>query len=250
MSDFTDRFIADLIKGAESSEGFIPGSRVAVEVAREARGREEKLAADASTYLGGIPVAGPGLAGLNASARDGSMSSGFLTGAGAGVGQYGGAALGSMLGNRLSKYLADRFDLNEEDAQLLGMGLGGLGGTIGGGMLGAAGGRALGEPTKQGSLQDTYQEGVHAALEGFGVKEAFLGAIAPAVGSALGGTVAKAGLGALAGQARNRGLRGMAGRAAETVLSKTQKGMGAAAFDNAASMAGGALGQRLAPGES
>lgn len=44
MSDFLDKMIADLKEGASRSEGFIRGGHVGVEVARERRGREEKLA--------------------------------------------------------------------------------------------------------------------------------------------------------------------------------------------------------------
>ncbi len=52
MSDLMDRIIADLVEGARRSEGFIRGSRANVEVARENRGREEKLAAFNGEPLG------------------------------------------------------------------------------------------------------------------------------------------------------------------------------------------------------
>jgi hypothetical protein len=129
MSDLMDRIIADLVEGAQRSEGFMRGGRAGVEVARENRGREEKLAMDASTMLSGIPLLGPQLAGLNAAARDNSMGSGFATGMGAGLGQLGGAAAGHALGG-----LTDNDKL-----QLLATLLGGMGG----GALGGAAGRGL-----------------------------------------------------------------------------------------------------------
>ena len=52
MSDLMDRIIADLVEGARRSEGFIRGGRANVEVARENRGRETKLAAFDDAPLG------------------------------------------------------------------------------------------------------------------------------------------------------------------------------------------------------
>lgn len=176
MSDIVDRIIKDLIKGAEASQGFVPGSKVNVELSRDQSGREEKLAAEASTYLGGVPFVGPGLAGLNAAAHDQSMGSGLLTAGGSGAGQASGAMLGGYLGKRLSDYLTNRFDLRSEDADLLKASLMGLGGTAGSsllGALGAAGGRTLAEPvTKNGSLNNAYVKGAEDALTRMGLKRA------------------------------------------------------------------------------
>lgn len=47
MSDFLEKILADLVEGGRNSEGFMRGSRPTVIVARENRGREEKLASHA-----------------------------------------------------------------------------------------------------------------------------------------------------------------------------------------------------------
>lgn len=148
MSDaFLDKFMAELIKGAEQSEGFIRGGRVGVEVSRENRGREEKLAS----------------------------------------------------ANNL--------------------------------------------------LASQYAKGSHAALERFGIKEAFLPLLGMA-GSLLGGTAARAGLGMAAkGLAGKAGIGGMLGRGAQSALNWAGKSpMRGAALDMAGSMAGGAAGNMLQGG--
>lgn len=129
MSDLMEQLIADLVKGAARNTRENGGPGVNIVVARENRGREEKLAMDASTLLGGVPGVGPHLAGLNAAARDNSMGSGFATGMGAGLGQLGGGAAGHALGG-----LSDNDKL-----QLLAT----LLGSMGGGALGSAAGRGL-----------------------------------------------------------------------------------------------------------
>lgn len=145
MSDtFMDQFIADLVKGAERSEGFVRGGHVGVEVSRENRGREEKL-----------------------------------------------ASADALLASR-------------------------------------------------------YAEGAHAALERFGVKEAFL----PLLGALAGGTLLRGGLGMAAkGLAGRAGVGGMVGRGAQGALNWAGKSpMRGAAMDMAGSMAGGAAGSMLQGG--
>jgi hypothetical protein len=96
---------------------------------------------------------------------------------------------------------------------------------------------------KQATLTDNYTLGVKAAATAFGVKEAFLGALLPMAGSMLGGGALRKGVGALAGGAGGKALGGMAGK----ILPKMTGGMGGFATDAIGSMAGGALGQKLAP---
>ncbi len=147
MSDpFLDKFMEDLIKGAQSTEGFVRGGHVGVEVSRGNQGREEKLA------------------------------------------------------------------------------------------------------SADGLLASRYVEGAHAALERFGVKEAFL----PLLGALAGGTLLRGGLGMAAkGLAGRAGVGGMIGRGAQGALNWAGKGpMRGAALDMAGSMAGGAAGSMLQGGGS
>jgi hypothetical protein len=235
MSDtFMDQFIADLVKGAERTEGFMRGGHVGVEVQREHRGREEKLAMQGSTMLGGIPAVGPWLSGLNAAARDDSMPSGALTGLGASVGQVAGGVGGAHAGHALGG-LSDN-DKLQMIATLVGGGLG----TVGGGMLGAAAGRGLdhkieGESGKRAALENAYVEGVKAAAAQF--KVAFL----PFLGAIAGPMLARKGLAHVA----SRNIGGTAHRAMKSV---NAGGMGGMGFDMAGSMAGGAAGNMLQGG--
>lgn len=141
-----EKIIADLIKGAAESEGFMRGGKVNVEIGRD-RGHETKIAAHTSTLAGGIPGIGPGLSGLNAAADSGSMGGGLLTGMGSGLGQVAGGLGGGALGGLAGKGLGGLAG-NPELGALIGALLGGGGGMVGGGMLGAAGGRALGHTEK------------------------------------------------------------------------------------------------------
>jgi hypothetical protein len=235
---FFDKFIADLVKGAENTQGFMRGGRVTVEVQREPRGREEKLAADTSTLIGGLPFMGPSLAGLNAAAHDGSMGSGLLTGGGAGLGQLLGTVGGGALGAAAGHGVGSLAGIDEEKARIIGALLGALGGNVGGGMLGAAGGRALGAPNdKRGAFEASYVDGIKAAATAFRLKEAFL----QMIGALAGPMLARAGIGAAA----KRVGGGMLGNMARKVAPKIQGGMGGAAFDMAGSLAGQAAGDRL-----
>jgi len=141
-----EKIIADLIKGAAESEGFMRGGKVNVEIGRD-RGHETKIAAHTSTLAGGIPGIGPGLSGLNAAADSGSMGGGLLTGMGSGLGQVAGGLGGGALGGLAGKGLGGLAG-NPELGALIGALLGGGGGMVGGGMLGAASGRALGHTDK------------------------------------------------------------------------------------------------------
>ena len=176
--DIMDRIIADLVEGGRRSEGFMRGSRANVEVSRENRGREEKLAMDASTMLGGIPGLGPVLGGLNTAARENNMGTGALTTAGSALGQAGGAMGGAALGG-----------LTDSDRMRL---IGALLGQTGGGMLGAAGGRALGE-----HMSDEPMRGKRANLTpgGAAILAGLAGGI---VGHGVGGPTGSA-IGALSG---------------------------------------------------
>lgn len=252
MSDFLDKMIADLKEGAERSEGFMRGGRVGVEVARERRGREAKLAnhpmlgpalgAGLGSGLAaaghGPMLAGPAMAALSASAQGGSPI-------GAGAGSYLGGSLGGLAGSALGKALFGTV-FNPEAGALVG----GLAGNVLGSMGGAAIGsstrdeRSLGDKLKDklGALEQHYTDGTKAAANHFGLKEAFLGAL----GSLAGGALLRGGLGAAAGRFGGSAL----GRAAGGVLNAAAKpGMAghlaSGAIDMAGSMAGGAIGNRL-----
>ena len=128
---FFDKFIADLVKGAAASEGFVRGSRVQVVVGPEKAGREEKLASHAGL----------------------------------------------------------------------------------------------------GALENRYAQGAIAAAATFGLKEAFLGAALPMLGSMFGGTAARA----------------IGGKVAPKMMAGLGSGLKSHAFDAAGSALGGMAGQHLAP---
>jgi hypothetical protein len=152
VSDIMEKIIADLIKGAAESEGFMRGGKVNVEIGRD-RGHETKLASFGGALGGGLLGGGAGALG------------GGLAGAGTS------ALLGKLL------------HLNPETTQDMGAMLG-LGGAALGGLGGAAAGTSAGmnDPSmlqrlKGGALEERYVSGVKAAAAAFHVKEAFIGAL-------------------------------------------------------------------------
>lgn len=164
MSDaFFDKFIADLVKGAEVNSRSVGGPGVNIVIDRENHGREEKVA-----NQGGV---------------------------------------GGHLGGKDDRSAFDRLR------------------------------------GKQSALEQRFADGAAAATRAFGLKEAFLGALAPIAGSILGGAGLRAGAGALA-----RGAGGkMLGSLATKALPHMTGGIGGAATDMIGSMAGGALGQHMMP---
>lgn len=215
MSDFFDRFIADLVKGASSNLRENGGPGVNIIVSRENRGREEKLAS-----IGG------------------ALGGGLL---GGGAGALGGSLAGAGTGALLAKLLR----LDPSVGQELGSALG-LGGAAVGGLGGAAAGTAAGQEDRKPGLMDRlkgasltahYDAGIKAAADAFGVKEAFL----PMLGAIAGPALARFGLGRLAAGAGGRMLGGLASKVAPRIAG----GLGGMAFDQAAGMAGGALGQHM-----
>ena len=217
MSDLMDRIIADLVEGARRSEGFMRGSRANVEISRENRGREEKLAS-----IGG------------------ALGGGLL---GGGAGALGGGLAGAGTGALLAKLLHLDPSIGQELGGALGVGGAALGG-LGGAAAGTAAGQDERKPSflermKGGSLETRYVDGVKAAAATFHIKEAFL----PLLGSLVGGTALRAGAGALARGAGGKMLGGLAGKA----LPHMAGGIGGAATDMVGSMAGGALGQKMMP---
>jgi hypothetical protein len=142
MSDLMDRIIADLVEGARRSEGFMRGSRAGVEVARENRGREEKLANHAAlgAGLGGLLL--PGIGAPIGAAIGADKGQGLSAAGGTILGGAGGALAGGGIGALLGA-LAQ----NPELGAMLGGGLGGVGGALYGAhrggkeaMFGGAGG--------------------------------------------------------------------------------------------------------------
>jgi len=113
--------------------------------------------------------------------------------------------------------------------QLAALGL--LGGSIGGSALGGHVGQSVARPDrereKQSALADAYSAGEKAALDRF--KVAFLGAVAPLIGSIAGPALA----------------RGALGRVAPMAAKAIGSGMKGQLFDAAASTVGGMAGQKL-----
>jgi hypothetical protein len=211
MSDaFFDKFIADLVKGAEHNTS---GVGVNIQVSRGHDGREEKLANHAGL---GFVLGGPVGAAIGADKGQGWSAAGhsMLDAVGGGVG---GAALGGLAG---------AFTHNPElaaNAARLSFDAGALAG-------GAYGASTHGERPGQmdrirGKTSSHYVTGAKHAAAKLQLKEAFLGSL---IGSLAGGPLAKAGLGAM-GKKVGGGLLG-------------------GAVDMAGSMAGGAIGNKLERG--
>lgn len=209
MSDsFFDKFIADLVKGAEANSRANGGPGVNILVDRENRGREEKLANHAA--LGGLAggLLLPGIGAPIGAAVGADKGQGLSAAGGSILGGAGGALAGGGLGALLGALAGN---------PQLGMGVGAGLGALPGMMYGAHRG---GEKTS--TLESRYTAGVKAAAAAFGIKEAFLGALAGIGGSIGGGMLARKAL---------PKLTGIAGHAAE---------MGG-------SMLGGHIGSQLAP---
>jgi hypothetical protein len=244
-NDIMDKIIADLVKGAQESEGFMRGSRTKVEIGRD-RGHEVKLA----NYGGMGGGTGALLGGIGGLGLPGGSEAGSMIGAGLGADPGMGlnaamdAGLGRWIGGGLGGLAGGLAHLSPEAAQTLKQ-IGQVGGGAIGGHLGGKDERGMIDRArgKFSALDARYTAGVKAAAEAFGVKEAFLPALLPLAGSLLGGTALRAGAGALARGAGGKMLGGMASKA----LPMMSKGIGAAATDMAGSMAGGAIGQKLAP---
>jgi hypothetical protein len=257
-NDIMDKIIADLVKGAQESEGFMRGSRTKVEIGRD-RGHEVKLAGYGGMGGGtGALLGGKDERGLldrvrgKFSAHKNAHNYGGVGGAfgpvGAAIGAdpghrmsaAGGSLLGAMGGGTLGTLLGA---LEGPTGMALGAPLGALAGSIYGGHRGGEPDPSLLDRAKGAALEARYTDGVKAAAEAFGVKEAFLPALLPLAGSLLGGTALRAGAGALARGAGGKALGGLASKA----LPAMGKGIGGAATDMIGSMAGGAVGQKLAP---
>jgi hypothetical protein len=243
VDPFFEKFIADLVKGAEASSGFVRGSKVNIEIQPD-RGREVKLAAAPSQLLedlkylglvGGTHAGmGAGIGALTSAIRgDHHMGRDALVGAGlgAGVGTLGGTfGRGGLdygmrdVGNALSHAAKSPIG-----GAALGAGVGGLTGAIKGddpreiaGDAARGAGLGAGFGAINQKLSTAYNKGAKAAAETFGIKEAFLGALAGIGGSIGGGMLARKAL---------PKLTGFAGHAAE---------MGG-------QMLGGHIGSQLAP---
>lgn len=235
MPDLMDKIIADLVKGAQRSEGFMRGGQVGIEVAREPRGREEKLAnhAGLGALAGGLALPGLGAPiGAALGADEGQRGQ-------AAIGSVLGGAGGALAGGGLGALLATLTG-HPELARMAGGAGAGLGG-VGGMMYGASKGGhkdSLVEKArdKLSSLEQTYAAGAQAAADRF--KVAFL----PLLGSLAGGALLRGGLGMAARRFGGNAI----GRAAGGALNWAGKGgMRGGALDMAGSMAGGALGQQL-----
>jgi hypothetical protein len=229
VDPFLEKFIADIVKGANDSFASRSRSGERLTVQRGGDGYEEKLANHA------------GLGSLAGTLMHQGMGSHVGAALGADEGHRGSAAIGSVLGGSLGNLagsgVAQLLHMNPEQAQLLGRTLGSMGGASIGGEANAS---SFMDRMKGASLHDVRNEGAKTAAARFGIKEAF---IAPLLGSIAGPALARAGVGALARGAGGSAIGGMASK----VLPHIGGGMGGMAFDAASSMAGGALGNKLQP---
>lgn len=241
MSDaFFDKFIADLVKGAEVNSRANGGPGVNIIMDRENHGHEEKFAnRHNGRNFSGVNNALSYVAGLGVNPTAGALAAPISAGLGAAPGSglraAGGSLAGMGLGGLAGLTLGGALGINPTVPALLG---GGIGSTIGA-HLGGKDERGILEKiqNKLGALEQRYAEGATQAAAALGIKEAFL----PMLGAIAGPMLARAGLGALGRGAAGKALGGIAGKVAPRVAG----GLGGAAFDQAASMAGGALGQKM-----
>lgn len=228
--DIADKIIADLIKGAQETEGFLRGGSVGVEIGKP-NGHEEKLAFDLSALLQN-PTVVHGLVGAGLGGVGGALAGGEDH-------RLSGGLRGALAGGALS-VVADHPAIQRQLIEKAGPAImnnpvgvplaiaGGLGIPLGAGALAGATAREKKHPEeKKAALSTAYETGVQAAQARF--KVAFLGAIAPLLGSVAAGPLARAGLGKLAPR-----IAGSLGQGFKGQL-----------FDAAASTAGGLLGDRL-----
>lgn len=238
MDPFLEKFIADIVKGANDSFASgkrMPGERLNVQ--RGDDGREEKLANHAGLGAGVGTLMLPGLGAPIGAAIGADKGQAIPAAAGTLLGGAGGGALGALGGGGLGALigaLAGNPGAGAGLGSALGGGIGGIGGMLYGAQRGGH------KDTVMDKLSIARDEGIKAAATRFGVKEAFIG---PLLGSVAGPALARAGVGALARGAGGSALGSMAGK----VLPRIGGGMGGMAFDAATSMVGGALGNRLQP---
>jgi hypothetical protein len=228
---FFDKFVADLVKGAEVNSRAAGGPGVQIVVDRENHGREEKLANHAAlgSLLGGLAL--PGLGAPIGAAIGADKGQGLSAAGGSILGGAGGALAGGGLGALIGALAGN---------PMVGMGVGGALGSVPGMMYGAhkGGEKETFADAARAKLSAAHEAGAKAAAARFGIKEAFLGAL---VGSVAGPALARAGMGRLAAGAGGKMLGGMAGK----IMPRIAGGMGGAAFDQVAGAAGGALGQHM-----
>lgn len=208
-----DKIIEDLIKGAERA-----GAKVELQ---GSLGREEKLASNYGGLGGGLGTllghaASRGIHGF-ASAPGGMMGAAAGADPGMGMRAAGGSLLGGAVGGIAGGGLGTLLG-HPELAGLLSL-IGETGGSAYGGHVGG----------KNPALAQAQQEGAKAACARFGIKHAFLGALAPMAGMMAGPALA----------------RGALGKIAPRMAAGLGQGLKGGLFDAAGSMGGAALGERL-----
>lgn len=201
-----ERMLQDFMKGAQESQGFMPGRTPGVELLR--LGTEEKLASIDPGFAAAIgtavPLPGTGPAFSALAAPDGRKWP-------AALGAMGGGVLGGVtgaLGGTLADHLMDNDD--PELARIIAY-------------LGAIGGAGLGAhyaakpPTDSktaSALDAAYLDGIKLAVEQFKLAEEEKTAIFGTIGSFLGSQILGKGLGAFASRFGGAGAKGLLGRAA------------------------------------
>jgi hypothetical protein len=171
-----DKIIEDLVKGASRNTRENGGPGVNIQVSRENRGHEEKLAFELPPAVMEA-LASPGVRRALPSAIGGAM----------------GGGLQSLISG-------DDHPLRDIG---LGAGAGAAGGLVAPHIMEAV------RAGKTAALNTVYADGVKAAAAAFGIKEAFL----PMIGALLGGTALRAGAGALARGVGGKALGGIASKA-------------------------------------
>lgn len=168
------------------------------------------------------------------SAVGGAMGSAL----GAPVGMVGGGLAGATVGVPVGMLVNLLRGQSLGEGAAYGAGIGGFAGAglgaIGGSMMGGSMGQNAFRPDeKQAALTSRFTDGARAAATAFGIKEAFLSTLLPLAGTVGGGAAARA----------------IGGKVAPKLMARLGTGLKSEAFNQVGSMAGGMVGQKLAPPE-
>lgn len=232
MSDIMEKIIADLIKGAAESEGFLRGGKVNVEIGRD-RGHETKLAGLGGGLGGAL---GPLGAAAGAGLQDKDTGSAVGGGLGALAGNVLGMPAGAIAGGMVGVPVGMLVNLMRGES----VGQGAAAGGMIGGSLGGLAGIPLGGILGGHMGQNRFREGAgEKRAHNYGGIGGAIGPLGAAIGAdsghkldAFGGSL----LGMLGG-----GAIGSAGGGALGALLKNP-GLGAALGGNVGAMAGSIYG--------
>jgi hypothetical protein len=261
MADaFMEKFIADLVKGAEHHKRENGGVGVNIVVAAD-RGHTEKLAGAGGNLLGAQLGAGTAHHSLMDRLKGAQYSGAKTAAATFGLDKTGG------IGDALAKGMGHAIGFGVTHPKMImpaiGAGLGAMTGAERGGpghrLEGAAKGALVGGGlgyAKNLGTEYLAKNHTNAMMQGLAPhlmpKTAFWGNVLGAIGSLAAPSAAKWGLGQLAGGAGGKMLGGLAGKILPHAMSS---GLAGKAFNAGAGMLGGSLGSHLggagqAPGQA